>query len=187
MDVDRRAFLRGGDRAQSTIRPPYSLDEISFFDACTACSRCIDVCPTNLLVEGHLGRPEVDFSNSYCTFCGDCAAACKDGALVAPAFPEQADPTLAWPLKVQVQSGCLEAQGTTCRACDSSCEYGAMRFRPQKGGGSTLIIDQDKCTGCGECLSSCPVHALSIYTLPANKPAGSEISSSDLSQKECAQ
>ena len=57
-----------------------------------------------------------------------------------------------------------------CRACSEpicfeACEYDAMRKRP--GGG--VIINEQKCVGCGKCAEACPINAISID--PARKKA----------------
>lgn len=41
---------------------------------------CVRARPTRIVVVVR-GYPEVDFKRGECTFCGACAAACKDGAL----------------------------------------------------------------------------------------------------------
>lgn len=192
--MDRRAFLSGGQGGNAPIRPPYTkLNEMAFFDACTACGDCIEACPEDLLLSGYQGRPEVDFTNSYCTFCGACAQSCSHGVLVSPSQDDAPSQSRAWPLKVHVTSQCLEARAVACRACESSCGYDAMRFRPQLGGRTALIIDADRCTGCGECLASCPVQALSIQADPelqeqlasTTKSPISDTSQPDQQQKEC--
>lgn len=192
--MDRRAFLSGGQGGNAPIRPPYTkLNEMVFFDACTGCGDCIEACPEDLLLSGYQGRPEVDFTNSYCTFCGACAQSCSHGILVSPSQDEAPSQSRAWPLKVHVTSQCLEARAVACRACESSCGYDAMRFRPQLGGRTALIIDADRCTGCGECLASCPVQALSIQADPelqeqlasTTKSPISDTSQPDQQQKEC--
>jgi Fe-S-cluster-containing dehydrogenase component len=57
-----------------------------------------------------------------------------------------------------------------CRACSEpicfeACEYGAMRKRP--GGG--VIINEQKCVGCGKCAEACPINA--IFMDPSRKKA----------------
>jgi len=78
-------------------------------------------------------------------------------------FPEEAKIA-----GVQISRGCLAFQGVACRACDDACEVRAIRFRPQLGGNLEPLIDAEACTACGDCLSVCPVSALSLSGDPKN-------------------
>lgn len=160
--MDRGSFSRRvlinrlrGERA--VHRPPFSYPEFEFTDRCNTCQKCIAVCPTNILVRGRAGYPQVDFSKGHCTFCGACADVCDAQAFVATRDPDQ-----AWELQVSVGEACLEGHGISCRACESWCEERAIRFRPALGGRTDIFIDQSLCTGCGACVARCPQGALNI-------------------------
>jgi len=60
----------------------------------------------------------------------------------------------------QVDLHCLTRQDVLCRACAESCEPAAITFQVEVGGVPRPKIDPTLCTGCGECLSSCPVQAI---------------------------
>ena len=103
------------------------------------------------------GFPEVDFKRGECTFCGACAAACKDKALLhsdAQIWP--------WAIKAHVAGACLAQRGVECRICGDHCAATAIRFSPRLGGPPLAEIDPAKCTGCGACVAPCPVNAISI-------------------------
>jgi len=61
-----------------------------------------------------------------------------------------------------IASHCLALNDVACRNCDDACEQRAIRFRPQMGGQYLPTILSDACTACGDCLSVCPVEAISI-------------------------
>jgi len=61
-----------------------------------------------------------------------------------------------------VAGGCLAVRGVTCVACADPCAPRALRVRPMLGGRGMPMIDVSTCTGCGDCLSVCPVGALSL-------------------------
>lgn len=166
--MDRRAFFTGAAGRVTPVRPPFSRDEIEFFDACTACGECIEKCPTDILVAGYMDRPQVDFSNGYCTFCGDCATACEANA-IAITDENRLSP---WSLQVRLTDTCLENRGVACRACEYECGESAIRFRPALGGRTEVRIDETRCTGCGECLGTCPEDALVIEKSSSHSAAG---------------
>lgn len=141
--------LRGGP---IPVRPPGAGSEARFVEACTRCDECIRACPEHVLVRGRGGFPALDAGRGGCTFCGACATACRSGALA---------PDLAFAHVVAVSSACVETRGVACRLCADACDLDALRFRPALGGRSTLVVGAD-CSGCGACVSRCPVGALAL-------------------------
>lgn len=167
-NLNRRAFLRGkSPRVESNaIRPPWALEPSQFIDSCERCDECIRACPEKILFRGDGGYPEVDFKRGNCTFCAKCADVCE-----AEAFqyfktdePQEicSDPDKAWNLEVSIKSNCLSLNAIVCRTCGDVCEEQAINFRLQLRGISIPEIDNDSCTGCGECLYVCPESAVSI-------------------------
>jgi ferredoxin-type protein NapF len=168
MESARRAFLFGlGIRqaaANSPIRPPWAVDEARFPELCSRCGDCIAACPTHLLTEGSGGFPEADFRRGHCTFCTDCVKACRKAALN---FQAQTSP---WSLLSVVGKSCLSNQGVLCRTCGEACEPHAIRFDLRSGGMAQPQVDASTCTGCGECIASCPTQALTMQNRPAFAP-----------------
>ncbi len=151
--------LRGGG---PQLRPPWAREELSFTQACTQCGKCHDACPQGLIIDGHAGYPIVTFKNDGCTFCGQCVQACDEDCFTA--YDEGVGK--AWNLRISVSEACVEPKGVTCRMCLDACEFGALSIRPMLGGRAQLSIDADCCTGCGACISSCPVAALATIEQP---------------------
>ena len=60
----------------------------------------------------------------------------------------------------RVLSGCLAHRGVFCRSCADDCEPDAIMFQPLVGGVARPTINPKRCTGCGECRTSCPVKAI---------------------------
>ncbi|HVJ62134.1 MAG TPA: ferredoxin-type protein NapF [Tahibacter sp.] len=150
----RRAFLRGSTRAAQPLRPPWSLAEDVFSDRCTRCGDCGEACPETLIVRGDGGFPVVDFSRGECTFCGACADACE-----AAAFgPRDVAP---WRLAPSIADACLARHGVHCEVCRDACATGALRFKPRVPV-SLPEPDAALCTGCGACVSACPVAAIAL-------------------------
>ena len=174
--LSRRGLLRGNfTRDAEVLRPPWSLPEAAFTDACTRCGDCIAACPERIIVKGSGGFPEIDFARGACTFCAACPAACRTGALVpAPAArvevpaesagaaprAESAGTAPPWKLKAFILPDCLSLRGVACRICEDACEPAAILSRPLSGGRARPIIDLAQCTGCGACYSVCPEGAV---------------------------
>lgn len=159
MDPGRRLFLRGraGREPEAAPRPPWALaDDARFTQACTRCGDCVRACPTQVLRVASGGFPSIDFSHAGCTLCGACSQACATGAIGT------ANGTPAFPWVVQAGRACLAEQGVECRICGDACDARALRFVPRLGGVARCSVDTAACTGCGVCVSTCPVSALQM-------------------------
>ena len=102
------------------------------------------------------GYPEVDFKRGECTFCGACAAACKEGAL------QRTEGSPPWTIRAQIAEDCLARRGVECRICSDHCAATAIRFSPRLGGPPVAEIEAASCTGCGACVAPCPVTAIRL-------------------------
>ena len=61
-----------------------------------------------------------------------------------------------------IDSLCLAEAGIICRSCGEACGHAAIRFSPRIGLPPRPIVDQDVCTGCGECVAACPGEAIAL-------------------------
>jgi ferredoxin-type protein NapF len=137
----------------------------AFVDTCTRCDDCITVCPQQILQRGDGGYPEISFRNGECTFCGQCADACKAKAFL----PDERTPHTAWSLSVSIKPSCLSLNGVVCRTCGDHCDDRAIRFQLQTRAVAIPRISQESCTGCGACFSVCPVNAVAIQNIPCQE------------------
>ncbi|WP_386070407.1 ferredoxin-type protein NapF [Tahibacter sp. UC22_41] len=153
----RRALLFGRSEAAPAprpFRPPWARPEPEFTAACTRCDACIRQCPQHVLVRGADGLPRFDPRAGECTFCGNCVSACTQGA-----FDRSRDPP--WSLLAQVADTCLSALSIVCTSCRETCPTSAIRIPPAARGAAS--VDASRCTGCGACVSVCPVDAISLH------------------------
>jgi ferredoxin-type protein NapF len=161
VDIRRRGLLRGRIRpARPAIRPPWSMQD-RFTSLCIRCGKCGDACPEGILVTGDGGFPEIDFSRGECTFCGSCADVCPAPVFNKPVFHDTA--RRPWDAVAAVAASCLSAQGITCRSCQDACEHSAIGFTLAPGGVAHAHVEAQVCTGCGACVSTCPVGAITIH------------------------
>ena len=148
-------FGSAWDSKADPIRPPWSLPETAFTESCTVCGDCIAACPPSILLKGRAGYPVVDFSSGACDFCGACADACSESA-----FGPRDEPP--WRLTAYFGDDCLSSRGITCRVCAEWCDAHAIRIRLAVGGRAHPQIDEAACTGCGACISVCPVKTIHL-------------------------
>ena len=161
VDLRRRGFLRGRMRAAPTaLRPPWSRPD-AFTSLCTRCGACARACPEGILRAGDGGFPEIDFSQRECTFCAACADACPE-----PVFERTAGRPWAHAAAIGPS-----AQGITCRSCQDACPESAIRFTLALGGVARATVDAVACTGCGACVSACPINAVTIQPQPESAHA----------------
>ncbi len=162
--ISRRGLLKGRiGRSRELVRPPWSRPGSQFTSRCTRCSDCIEACPEKIIVVGDGGFPEVDFQIGPCTFCEACREACPTGAIAARSCHEPVS-VPPWSIKAHIGGSCLARKGVECRICEDHCDPRAIRFERHTAGVAIPQLDRDQCTGCGACISVCPVSAIEIRT-----------------------
>jgi ferredoxin-type protein NapF len=63
---------------------------------------------------------------------------------------------------VAIADHCLARQFVHCQSCGDACSEQAIAFTPRFGGPPLPAIAAARCTGCGDCLATCPVNALAL-------------------------
>jgi MauM/NapG family ferredoxin protein len=141
------------------IRPPGAIPEEFFVTTCITCQECIRVCPSQALRPAFweaglaaVGTPYLAFRQGACIFGTDCAQLC---AQVCPVGAIQSIPISK--MKTGVAhidyNTCLAwDQGVKCLVCVEACPYDAAVSISGR-----VVVDERKCTGCGRCVSGCPI------------------------------
>jgi len=138
------------------VRPPYGLNESLFQSKCPGCegNACVTSCDEKIIHIAQDGTPVLDFAQNGCTFCDACAEACPEGVLSLA--HETTSTWLNAVFKISLDA-CVAHHGVICYSCKEPCIDDAILFN----GLFNPVIDDERCTACGFCLSRCPTQAIS--------------------------
>ncbi len=153
IDKSKRNFFRRVKTSpfKSFVYPPY-FEKKDDFLKCIECETkdCLSACNENIIfIEEE--RPVIKFANSGCTFCDECAKVCKFDVLKVENKKNKLNcDTIINPQK------CIAWNQTICFSCQDICEENAIIYN----GMFNPVIDLEKCTSCGFCISVCPTNAI---------------------------
>jgi len=149
----RNFFRRVSSPFKSFIYPPYFNKKEDFLN-CMECKEkeCQKACEENIIfIENE--KPVIKFGINGCTFCDKCAAACSNNVLKTEYKKNKINAEMIINTKK-----CIAWNNTICYSCQDICEENAIEYN----GLFNPIIDLNICTGCGFCISVCPVNAIEI-------------------------
>lgn len=176
-----RAF--GGTVKEPLIRPPGSLPEEQFLQACIRCGECFQACPNDVLQPtgfeqglNALWTPRVKADWAGCeSSCNNCGQVCPTGAIRSLPMAEKRVARMGL---AKVEPQCLPLDGKeACQLCVDECKaagYHAIEFvrvhpkldesgLPIDGSGFLApVVLADKCVGCGLCQTRC--HSINVKT-----------------------
>ena len=143
------------------VRPPYGKNESLFQSECPDCESkyCVASCDEKIIFIADDGTPALTFRENGCTFCDACAEVCEPGVLSLE--NEETSTYLNAVFRISLKA-CVAHHGVICNACKEPCIDDAILFN----GMFNPVIDDEKCTACGFCLSRCPTQAISFDVFP---------------------
>lgn len=157
---------------QTEIVPPGAGSLRNLTQHCTGCQLCISKCPNDVLrPSGNimtLMQPRSSYERGFCRpECTACADVCPAGAIKKITKEEKSSIQIGH----AVWDGglCLPmTEGVNCGNCARHCPSGAItmiNIDPDNEDSPKFpVVDENRCTGCGECEYVCPVRPLSaIY------------------------
>ena len=119
---------------------------------CIGCGACANVCPKNAIrMENEIAIVD----SSLCIGCGMCEKTCPKNVIhMVPAQQKVIDacsnPEKGKPVMDACKGGCIG-----CTKCTKVCPEGAITMD-----GNLAVVDPEKCTACGTCVSSCPTKCM---------------------------
>lgn len=141
------------EKKEAVVRPPYFGDKNAFDIECQNCEGlCATSCQEQIIIIGEDKTPHLDFSKSGCTYCDECAIACEPNVLALENKKE---------IDVDIiisQKSCMSWNGVMCFSCKDPCLEDAIDFQ----GIFKPVINAERCTACGFCISRCPSFAIEI-------------------------
>ena len=152
------SFLKKEEsKTSNIIRPPYYKDESDFLKNCIECDgKCSNFCEEHIIKIAEDKTPYLDFTNSGCTYCDECANACEYEVLEL-----EHKKNINAKVSIDILK-CLSWNQTMCFSCKDPCLDDAIdfigMFRPE--------INLQKCTSCGFCIKACPTYAIKIEPIP---------------------
>jgi polyferredoxin len=161
------------ERHPAPLRPPGALPETEFQNTCIACQECIRVCPTHGLQAAFLqtgvsriGMPVLVPRLGGCALGISCNQLCQQVCPVKAILPVTQQQLKLGTARVDHALCLAWDQGVKCLVCVEACQYQAAT--PYQG---RVVVDPNKCVGCGFCESGCPVPGGAIHIFPCNPSA----------------
>ncbi|MEF3191892.1 MAG: 4Fe-4S binding protein [Campylobacterales bacterium] len=155
----RKGFLGAIGRllqpTTTTVAPYLPGFRLEHSDLCRTCTDplCQQACKEGIIRRNDNGVPVLTFQERGCTFCGECATACPSASSLFNLEVKQIDA-----IANIDPFNCLAWHQTVCSSCRDRCLYEAIVFE----GWRNPIINIDRCTGCGWCISPCPTQTITM-------------------------
>ena len=95
--------------------------------------------------------------NEKCTGCGKCVRVCPNGLIVVRPAAQRVEVRCSSKYRGKVTRAVCKNGCIGCKMCERKCSVGAIHVQDNHA-----VIDYAKCTGCGECVGSCPIKCIEL-------------------------
>jgi len=127
---------------------------------CIGFGDCFRACPFDAIAMDERGLPVIDVVK--CTGCGICVRECPRGQIsLLELVPDSAPVVVrcnAHDKPKARKAGCTMCC-IACKKCEKECPEDAIHVIDL-----LAVVDYDKCTGCGVCVSVCPQQCIDVYS-----------------------
>ena len=183
--------LKKASSGSPILRPPGSLPEKHFLQACLKCGQCVSACPYDTLklasASGQQpgGTPFFSPREIPCYMCTNypCIKECPSKALTEEAVTQEGKPSInnaRMGLAVIHKESCIAFWGIQCDACYRACPLLGEAIRLEfvknevtgKHANLLPVVNGEICTGCGMCEHVCVVEKAAIKVLPLDLVTG---------------
>lgn len=126
---------------------------------CIGFGDCMRACPFDAIHMDERGLPVVDLDT--CTGCGICVRECPRGQIkLLEMLPEKAPVIVRCNAhdKVKTRKTNCTMACIACKKCERACPSDAIHVIDM-----LAVVDYDKCTGCGTCVTVCPQNCINLY------------------------
>ncbi|PKQ36989.1 MAG: hypothetical protein CVT59_09980 [Actinobacteria bacterium HGW-Actinobacteria-1] len=134
---------------------------------CFGYGDCVRACPFDAMSLDERGLPVVDIAK--CTGCGICVRECPRGQIgLLELVAENAPVAVRCNAhnKAKERKASCSACCIACKKCEKECPEDAIHVIDM-----LAVVDYDKCTGCGTCVSVCPQNCIDVYAGASNSVA----------------
>ena len=146
------------------IVPPGADSYRNFSKHCTGCQLCVSTCPNQVLRPSDKNlQPQMSFERGYCRpECVKCSQVCPSGA-ISPITPAEKSATQIGRAVWKGELCVINTDKVSCDLCFRKCPTAAITIIDGDGG-NIVMIDDNRCIGCGACEQLCPARPYSaIY------------------------
>jgi polyferredoxin len=155
------------------VLPPGALSLRNFTEHCTGCQLCVSACPHQVLSAFESGsamlQPALSFEHGFCRVnCVACSQVCPTGA-IRPISAAQKSATQIGRARVETERCIMHTDNVDCTACSRVCPSGAAVLVNANDGRKRLVVDAERCLGCGACEYVCPAHPLAAIQVEGNR------------------
>lgn len=160
--LSRSMFESKKAPSEGHFLPPGAGNWDRFAARCTGCQRCVQACPSRIIVPGPggVGPVRLDLACGFCDpTCHRCGTVCPTGAIpsLKPSEKQRLQIALA---SLQPQQCQVFQTDEPCGRCAQVCPTQAIILRAN---GAPRPVKTDFCIGCGACQHVCPTRAIQLH------------------------